>query len=271
MVSKHCQTEPTASLLSEPKVEPRVTFDLGPSKGGATAAAAATAAASSDLLRRPADKPPSQLPSDARQRLQEMAGLDIRRNYRKTSENFRPTHLNLTAAAVSTTAATSNNNNTAVLAVSRSSAAASALPSPSPAAHVATTTAGRISPTKAYPIGAVMPTGEPNNHHHLKSGGNGNSSANVTASALMRKDSRSNARNSLVTVQNSNNNQKRPLGGAVVAGSREAVMNNPARNAINGNRTRTPSIERSIISNKEDQKDANKVRPKSFWGGWWKF
>jgi hypothetical protein len=285
LLDKQSQTEvtrfePNASASSlygstdsaAAKAEPRVTFDLGPVKPTtATVAASAGAAAGNSELRRPADKPLSQLPSDARQRLQEMAGLDIRRNYRKTSETFRPAQLNLTAASNATNAAVSaapKPPSAVVLSSSSGTAAAN---------MGATTTAGRTSPTKAYTAGAVMATTEPSNHHHhLKNSNNtvggssgGGGGGGGTATALLRKDSRSNARNSLVTVQNSNN-QKRPHGGAVVTG-REVVMNNPNRNAINGNRTRTPSIERSIISNKDDQKDANKVRPKSFWGGWWKF
>ena len=271
---------------SSSKVEPRVTFDLGPTSKLPTAAAAA--GSSEQPPRRPplpVDKPPSQLPSDARQRLQEMAGLDIRRNYRKNSETFqRPAQLNLT-----TTANSNSHNN--VNNVHNGGASRPLLASSVPTAtNVSATVAGRSSPTKAYPIGAVMPTTELNNHH-VKSSNNSSSSVVVggggvgAGPTVIRRDSRSNARNSLVvTVQNSNN-QKRPVGGAGGGGGgrefimnnptrnaiNEAVMNNPPRNAINGTRTRTPSIERSIISNKDDQKDANKVRPKSFWGGWWKF
>jgi len=280
--SKHCQTDSSSLSADGVKIEPRVTFDLGP--GSKPAAPAAIGAE----LRRPTEKPPSQLPSDARQRLQEMAGLDVRRNYRKTSETFRPNQLNLTAAyaapinttpssSASTAASNSNNNSSVVAAVAK-------LPTAGSNAHVSSavsTAAGRISPTKAYPMGAVMPTAEPNNHqphHNFKSsngGGGGGGGGGPTTAALMRKDSRSsssaNPRNSLVTVQNISNNQKRPHGGAVVSTREVMIMNNPPRNAINGNRTRTPSVERSIISTKDDPKDANKVRPKSFWGGWWKF
>ncbi len=284
VASKHCQTESSSSLQSSAdgaKVEPRVTFDLGP--GSKPAAAAVIGGAE---LRRPTtEKPPSQLPSDARQRLQEMAGLDgVRRNYRKTSETFRPNHLNLTAAY-----AVPIGGNSATAAgggVGNSSSNAAAAKPPSTTAHgSAAAVAGRISPTKAYPVGSVMPTTgsesanhPPHQHHNFKSSSNGGGGGPTTA-ALMRKDSRSNSsapngRNSLVTVQNISNNQKRPHGGAVVSSSaREGgtIMNNASRNAINGNRTRTPSVERSIISTKDDQKDGNKVRPKSFWGGWWKF
>eukprot|EP00091_Calanus_sinicus_P018627 TRINITY_DN4312_c0_g1_i1.p1 TRINITY_DN4312_c0_g1~~TRINITY_DN4312_c0_g1_i1.p1 ORF type:complete len:139 (+),score=10.04 TRINITY_DN4312_c0_g1_i1:835-1251(+) len=44
-----------------------------------------------------AKRQPSQLPSDAKQRLQEMAGHDIKRNYRKSSSGDppRPNRLNL--------------------------------------------------------------------------------------------------------------------------------------------------------------------------------
>jgi hypothetical protein len=260
------------------KVEPRVTFDLGPSSK-------LTAGGGEPATRRPVDKPPSQLPSDARQRLQEMAGLDIRRNYRKTSETYRPSQLNLTSST-----ANSNNNNVSganggYLASKPGLATPTATTTPS-AATTTTLTAGRISPTKAYPVGAVMPTTELNNHHVRSSNSNSNGGGG-TAAAVMRRDSRSNSRNSLVVTVQTSNNQKRPTGVSAGGGvsSREVVMNNhPARNAINetvlanhatrnanGTRTRTPSIERSIISNKDDQKDANKVRPKSFWGGWWKF
>jgi hypothetical protein len=268
------------------KVEPRVTFDLGP------ASKLPSGGGGEPAIRRPVDKPPSQLPSDARQRLQEMAGLDIRRNYRKTSETYRPSQLNLT----SSTANSNNNNN-----ISGANGGgylgnikpglATPTTATSPSAATTALTAGRISPTKAYPVGAVMPTTELNSHHvrSSNSNSNGGGGGGPAAAAVMRRDSRSNSRNSLVVTVQTSNNQKRPPGVSAGGGgvsSREVVMNNhPAsRNAINetvlanhatrnanGTRTRTPSIERSIISNKDDQKDANKVRPKSFWGGWWKF
>jgi hypothetical protein len=290
VASKHCQTESSSSLQSSSdgaKVEPRVTFDLGP--GSKPAAAVAAVIGGAELRRPPTEKPPSQLPSDARQRLQEMAGLDgVRRNYRKTSETFRPNQLNLTAAYA---VPIGGNSATAagVGVVGNSSSNAAAVKPPSTTAHgSAAAVAGRISPTKAYPVGAVMPTTAsesanhpPPHHHNFKSSSNGGGGGGgPTTAALMRKDSRSNsssapnARNSLVTVQNISNNQKRPHGGAVVSSSTRdgvTIMNNASRNAINGNRTRTPSVERSIISTKDDQKDGNKVRPKSFWGGWWKF
>ena len=80
---------------------PKVTFDLssgGPKKARITEVPVAKRAVTVD---RPTA---SQLPSDARQRLQELAGPDIKRNYRKTSEQLhqqqqqqqlRPTRLNL--------------------------------------------------------------------------------------------------------------------------------------------------------------------------------
>ena len=94
-----------------PTEPPKVTFDL--SGSNATTAAAGSkkaritevpAAKRAVTIDRPAAATASQLPSDARQRLQELAGPDIKRNYRKASEQLhhtqqqqqlRPNRLNL--------------------------------------------------------------------------------------------------------------------------------------------------------------------------------
>ena len=206
--------------------EPRVTFDLGPKKAKITEVPTPKRVVTID---RPAGERPggSQLPSDARQRLQELAGPDhIKRNYRKSSGDaaaapqVRPSRLNL-----------SNGGKYIV----------------SPP---------RTPPTTESPTAAASA---------------------IKRSSLTRRDSRStavlqqhqqqqqqlnSAKNSLI-MNFANNNVKPPN-----KLSRDSPVTRGGGST--GNRTRTPSVERSITS-KDDLKDPSKVRGKSFWGGWWKF
>ena len=77
-----------------PIENPRVTFDLGPKKAKLLETASVKRPVTVDLKSRQ----PSQLPSNAKQQLQEMAG--IKRNYRKNSDTAqaRPNRLNLAQA-----------------------------------------------------------------------------------------------------------------------------------------------------------------------------
>lgn len=194
---------PSSDLRRSPE-EPKVTFDLGPKKAKLTELPAAKRVVT-----------PSALPSDARQRLQELAGQDIRRNYRKTGEPIRPSRLNV------------GNGGKYIV---------------SPPVSPARTQSPATPPAAPAPATAV-PTSE-----NLQK-----------RTSLTRKDSRSSqqlhsAKNSLI-MNFQNNNVKKA--------SRESLV------APHGNRTRTPSVERSFTN--KDDKDLSKVRGKSFWGGWWKF
>eukprot|EP00092_Neocalanus_flemingeri_P106006 GFUD01135959.1.p1 GENE.GFUD01135959.1~~GFUD01135959.1.p1 ORF type:complete len:966 (-),score=163.01 GFUD01135959.1:94-2991(-) len=196
--------------------EPRVTFDLGPKKAKIIEVPSAKMPVTVDMSTK---RQPSQLPSDAKQRLQEMAGHDIKRNYRKSSSGDppRPNRLNL------------NNGVAGKYAIS---------PPSSPSKH------------QSPPIPST-----PDN-------------TNIKRTSLTRKDSRSSqlnsAKNSLMNMQN-NNISKQKTG-------RDSLPRQGTLGSNGHQRTRTPSVERSISSLKDgDARDPSKVRGKSFWGGWWKF
>ena len=214
-----------------------VTFDLGPKKAKLLEAAALKKPVAVDVKSRQ----PSQLPSNAKQQLQEMAG--IKRNYRKNSDTpqHRPNRLNLPAAG--TTA-----------------------PPPPPVRH--TSTSPPSSPRKtASPALSSPALPSPS----LPSP----PSSRPSRTSLTRRDSRASqhnttnsAKNSMMNLQNNNIVNQRPT-------KRESFGRGVAP-LQGGPRTRTPSIERSISSLKEglgDPREAGKVRAsnKSFWGGWWKF
>ena len=245
------KTEPTTRRLSHPDLDlsgrvnsenyvkypisdlrsptdPKVTFDLGPKKAKLSEIPPPAKRAI------PLDRPASQLPSDARQRLQELAGHDIKRNYRKNSEPIRPSRLNI------------SNGVSERYIVAPSSNPVTKSPTQQPPHHLL----NQIPVTRAKsPLGTQSPVS-----------GTGNVSADnqLKRSSLTRKDSRNSqlnsAKNSLIMNFTNNNVKKSNRESSVTRGS-------------TGNRTRTPSVERSITS----KDDPSKVRGKSFWGGWWKF
>jgi len=201
---------------SRTPTEPRVTFDLGPKKAKIIEVPSAKLPVTVDMSSK---RQPSQLPSDAKQRLQEMAGHDIKRNYRKSSSGDppRPNRLNL------------NNGVAGKYAIS---------PPSSPSKH------------QPPPIPSTPDT------------------TNYKRTSLTRKDSRSSqlnsAKNSLMNMQN--NNVSRQKSG------RDSLPRQGTLGSNGHQRTRTPSVERSISSLKDgDARESSKVRGKSFWGGWWKF
>ena len=209
--SKLTENELTGRVTSENYIKypvsdlrgPQVTFDLGPKKAKITEVPTAKRAVA-------VDRPASQLPSDARQRLQEMAGPDIKRNYRKSSDpTTRPNRLNV--------------------------------------GGVVNGVSGKylVSP----PTTPTRTTSPATENVHLK------------RTSLTRKDSKTlnSAKNSLI-MNYQNNNVKNTKNGGSSPGT---------RGGSGGNRTRTPSVERSLRSLGKD--DPSKVRGKSFWGGWWKF
>ena len=214
--------------------EPRVTFDLGSAKKTKIVEVPSAKVALAVELNNKRQSG-SQLPSDAKQRLQEMAGYDVKRNYRKSSSGDppRPNRLNLPGGGGGKYAAISP-----------------------PSSPVKTQ-----SPTTAF-------TGPELANHKL------------SRTSLTRKDSRSSqlnsAKSSLLTNSNSssnnnnnNNNINRPKSGRESL-SRQLVS--PVTNTNGHQRTRTPSVERSLTSIKEaEAREASKVRGRSFWGGWWKF
>ena len=213
--------------------EPRVTFDLGSAKKTKIVEVPAAKVALAVELNNKRQSG-SQLPSDAKQRLQEMAGYDVKRNYRKSSSGDppRPNRLNLTGGG--------------------GGGKYAAISPPS-------------SPVKTQSPTFTAP--ELANHK-------------LSRSSLTRKDSRSSqlnsAKSSLLTNTNSssnninnNNNINRPKSGRESL-SRQVVS--PVTNTNGHQRTRTPSVERSLTSIKEaEAREASKVRGRSFWGGWWKF
>eukprot|EP00090_Calanus_glacialis_P000862 TRINITY_DN10610_c0_g1_i2.p1 TRINITY_DN10610_c0_g1~~TRINITY_DN10610_c0_g1_i2.p1 ORF type:complete len:989 (-),score=168.99 TRINITY_DN10610_c0_g1_i2:2508-5474(-) len=202
---------------SRTPTEPKVTFDLGPKKKDKIIEVPSTKMpVTVDMS---AKRQPSQLPSDAKQRLQEMAGHDIKRNYRKSSSGDppRPNRLNL------------NNGVAGKYAIS---------PPSSPSKH------------QSPPIPST-----PDNTNHKRT-------------SLTRKDSRSSqlnsAKNSLMNMQNNNISRQKT--------GRDSLPRQGTLGSNGHQRTRTPSVERSISSLKDgDARDPSKVRGKSFWGGWWKF
>ena len=218
--------------------EPRVTFDLGSAKKTKIVEVPAAKVALAVELNNKRQSA-SQLPSDAKQRLQEMAGYDVKRNYRKSSSGDppRPSRLNLTGGG----------GGGKYLQAAAISPPASPLKSQSPAF-----TAPELA-----------------NHK-------------LSRTSLTRKDSRSSqlnsAKSSLLTnsssgnnINNNNNNNinNRPKSGRESL-SRQLVS--PVTNSNGHQRTRTPSVERSLTSIKEaEAREASKVRGRSFWGGWWKF
>ena len=216
--------------------EPRVTFDLGSAKKTKIVETPSAKVALAVELNNKRQSG-SQLPSDAKQRLQEMAGYDVKRNYRKSSSGDppRPSRLNLTGGG----------GGGKYLQAAAISPPASPLKSQSPAF-----TAPELA-----------------NHK-------------LSRPSLTRKDSRSSqlnsAKSSLLTNNsnssnnnNNNNNINRPKSGRESL-SRQLVS--PVTNTNGHQRTRTPSVERSLTSIKEaEAREASKVRGRSFWGGWWKF
>ena len=206
-------------------VDPKVTFDLGPKR-----------AKLNELpppVKRtvPLDRPASQLPTDARQRLQELAGHDIKRNYRKNSEPIRPSKLNI------------SNGVSEKYIVAPSGQSATKSPTQSQRTY-------NQIPAAHSPLGTQFP---------VTGTGNVGETGPLKRTSLTRKDSRkdsqlNSAKNSLI-MNFQNNNVKK------------SGRDTPVTRGSTGNRTRTPSVERSITS----KDDPSKVRGKSFWGGWWKF
>ncbi len=232
--------------------EQRVTFDLGPKKARMTEMSVAKRAIAIDRQATTANTT-SQLPSDARARLQEMAGNgDIKRNYRKSS-NHEPTAVGNQPVRPSKL---SVNNG---LITSSTTAAGNAKYMVSPPG-----TPTRTSTPGGGGAGTPTRTTSPDNN-----GGGGH----VTSSRLTRRDSYravdngdrraiNSAKNSLI-MNLQNNNVKKVSGGGGIS----------SPTIRRGSRTRTPSIERSLTGglNKDDNNSVAKVRGKSFWGGWWKF
>lgn len=229
--------------------EQRVTFDLGPKKARMTEMSVAKRAIAID--RQATANTTSQLPSDARARLQEMAGNggDIKRNYRKSSNHeptagggnqpVRPSKLSVNNGLITSTTAAGN--------------AKYMVSPPGTPTRTSTPGGGAGTPTR---------TTSPDN----------NGGGHVTSSRLTRRDSYravdngdrraiNSAKNSLI-MNLQNNNVKKVSGGGI---SSPTIRR--------GSRTRTPSIERSLTGglNKDDNNSVAKVRGKSFWGGWWKF
>lgn len=216
--------------------EPRVTFDLASAKKTKVvevAPAKLNTAAVVDI----AAKRSTALPSDAKQRLQEMAGYDMKRNYRKSGSgsggaHLRPSQLNLNGATGKYT----------------------------------------ISPPSS-PVKLQSP--DLTNHNHLTQ----DMANHKPRVSLSRNNSRNSAglnsaKNSLLQSNNQNlNNNNNRLKSGKDSMSRHIVTSTPSNmSSTNGNvqRTRTPSVERSMPSIKESV-DTSKVRGRSFWGGWWKF
>ena len=215
--------------------EPRVTFDLGTAKKTKLVESPSAVKVGVPLEMNNKRQSGSQLPSDAKQRLQEMAGYDVKRNYRKSSggergdrgDPPRPNRLNLAGGG----------------------GKYAAISPPS-------------SPAKTQ--SPTMTAADLTNHK-------------LSRPSLTRKDSRTSqinsAKSSLMTSSsssnNNNNNINRPKSG------RESLprqLVSPVSNSNGQQRTRTPSVERSLSSIKEaEAREASKVRGRSFWGGWWKF
>ena len=238
--------------------EQRVTFDLASNTVKKTkivevAPAKMNTAAVVDI----ASKTRSQLPSDAKQRLQEMAGYDVKRNYRKSSSGSigehpsRPNRLNLNGVG------------------------------------------GKYVSPPSSPVKLQPP--DLTNHklgsesrdqlltnHKLQTPDLTNHRPARTSSSLSRNNSRNSGLNSAksslmqsTTNQNIiNNNNIRAKTRDRDSLSRHVVSNPPANvptNLAQQQRTRTPSVERSLPSIKESADSSSKVRGRSFWGGWWKF
>ena len=215
--------------------EPRVTFDLGSAKKTKIVEVPSAKVALAVELNNKRQSG-SQLPSDAKQRLQEMAGYDVKRNYRKSSSGDppRPNRLNLPGGG-------GGGGGGKYAAISP------------PSSPVKTQSPAFTAPELAT--------------HKL------------SRTSLTRKDSRSSqlnsAKSSLLTnsnssnINNNNNINNRPKSG------RESLprqLVSPVSNTNGHQRTRTPSVERSLTSIKEaEAREASKVRGRSFWGGWWKF
>ena len=225
---------PVEQRLAHGGSEPRVTFDLGSAKKTKILEVPSAKVAVAVEMNNKRQSG-SQLPTDAKQRLQEMAGYDVKRNYRKSSggergdrgDPPRPNRLNLAGGG----------------------GKYAAISPPS-------------SPAKTQ--SPTMTAADLTNHK-------------LSRPSLTRKDSRTSqinsAKSSLMTSSsssnNNNNNINRPKSG------RESLprqLVSPVSNSNGQQRTRTPSVERSLSSIKEaEAREASKVRGRSFWGGWWKF
>ena len=215
--------------------EPRVTFDLGSAKKTKIVEAPSAKVALAVELNNKRQSG-SQLPSDAKQRLQEMAGYDVKRNYRKSSSGDppRPNRLNLTGGG--------------------GGGKYAAISPPS-------------SPVKTQSPTFTAP--ELANHKLSRSSltrkDSRTSQLNSAKSSLLTNSNSSNINNN----NNINNINNRPKSG------RESLprqLVSPVTNTNGHLRTRTPSVERSLTSIKEaEAREASKVRGRSFWGGWWKF
>ena len=203
------------------------------------------------------------LPLDAKQRLQEMAGYSpapapapaqdpVKRNYRKTSSGsgaadpLRPARLNLNGGAAA------GLRGTAV------SPPASPVKLQSPVPDLATN----------LKLAAPDVT-----HHHkprgsLSRNNSRNSGLNSAKNSLLQSNNSQNLNN------NNNITNNRSKSGKESGPPQPRHVSPPTHlsHTSNGNvqRTRTPSVERSLPSIKETV-DTSKVRGRSFWGGWWKF
>ena len=213
-----------------PIENPRVTFDLGPKKAKLLETASVKRPVTVDLKSRQ----PSQLPSNAKQQLQEMAG--IKRNYRKNSDTpqARPNRLNLAQAG-------------------------SPAPAP-PARH--TSSSPPSSPAKPQsPSLPSPPTSRPSR-----------TSLTRRDSRASQHNSTNSAKNSMMNLQNNNIVNQRPtkreslprvpghIGGG--AGGQPRTRTPSIERSIS-----------SLKDGLADAREAGKVRAsnKSFWGGWWKF
>ena len=225
--------------------ENRVTFDLANAANGTrktkvveVAPAKLNTAAVVDIAKK------SQLPSDAKQRLQEMAGYDVKRNYRKSSSGehqLRPTRLSL------------NGGTQGKYTVSP------------PSSPVKVQAPDLVSHKFQSPAQELTSHRRPSSSS-LSRNNSRNSGINSAKTSLMQTN------NSM--VNNNNNNNRSKQSGRESQQSRLIVSSSPGTGHHNPGtgvqqRTRTPSVERSLSSIKED---SSKVRgARSFWGGWWKF
>ena len=236
--SKLVQTEVPNELASRlgtdnyvkfgPLDNPRgVTFDLGPKKAKLLEAASVKRPVAVDLKKRE----PSQLPSNAKQQLQEMAG--IKRNYRKNSDTpqHRPNRLNLPA----------NGNSTPPVPPSRAT-------SPPASPHK---TASPALPTPPSP-----PASRPSR-----------TSLTRRDSHASQHNLNNSAKNSIMNLQNNNIVNQRPPKREYVSHG-PGHIGQPRTRTPSIERS-ISSLKDGLGDAREAGKV--RASNKSFWGGWWKF
>ena len=202
----------------------------------------------------------SQLPSDAKQRLQEMAGYDVKRNYRKTSSG---------------------------------SIGGGGVEPPRPSRLQLNGSGGKYVSPPSSPVKLQPPdlTSHLTNHRAVLQSRDSdltNQRPARSSSSLSRNNSRNSGLTSAKSSLNqniiNNNNLRVKTTRDSLSSSRPNVSTPSSQH-----RTRTPSVERSLPSIKETvssdsrklketvsmlkDSDPSKVRSssRSFWGGWWKF